>query len=48
MVFAIYSETGELLSDEVEVNLNSTSSNPEGCLILCCFELKGSSSSLGR
>lgn len=50
LVFAIYSETGELLSDEVEVNLNSTSSNPRERVfdIVLFLNSKGSSSSLGR
>lgn len=50
LVFAIYSETGELLSDELEVNLNSASNNPKERVfdIVLFLNSKGSSSSFGR
>ena len=50
LVFAIYSETGELLSDEVEVNLNSASNNPKERVfdIVLALNSKGSKASFGR
>lgn len=49
LVFAIYSETGELLSDEVEVNLNSASNNPKDRVvdIVLSLNTKGTNASIG-
>ena len=49
LVFGIYSDIGELLTNEVELHLNSTSSNPKDRLfeVILSLNTKGSKSSFG-
>lgn len=49
LIFGIYSDTGELLTNEVELHLNSTSSNPKERLfeVILSLNSQGSKASFG-